>query len=170
MLFFLVAIIVNIQTRRNRVVPIQQNNQGSHEKRRSRFIHRQMFILMVVTLILFFVTTLPVAVFRFTVSTLGVQQPFTLSLLLAAVFGLITASNYALNFYLHSLTSKLFRKEFIRAMPCSISIQFKGSKNNTWEGTGTQQNLKRRQQGTVTQLIGQQSNTIGLDKPAVPSM
>lgn len=155
MVIFVTATIINIHTRRNRVLPVQTSTGQPHEKRRNSFIHRQMFILMIVTLILFFMTTLPVALFRFAMATLDVQQPFSLSLLLAAIFGLITASNYALNFYLHSLTSKLFRKELCRVIPCCVVNQFNTSKKSVIEGTATQQYLYRTQRAPNTQSVAQ---------------
>ena len=167
MVFFLLGIIIKIQAARRRIVPLQLT---THEKRRSRFIHRQMFILMIVTLILFFISTLPVALFRFILSTAGVKQAFSISLLLAGVFGVITTSNNALNFYLHSLTSKLFRREFLRAIPCSISIRVNGKKNNAAAGIGIQRCLSHAPQGTITQIIGHQSHTTALEKPAVTPM
>jgi len=164
MIFCLVAIALQIRNRRNRIIPIQQTNISDHEKRRSRFLHRQMLILMSVTLIIFFVTTIPVALFRFSMSTLGIQQSFSLSLLLAAIFGLITASNYAVNFYFHCLTSKLFRKEFLKVIPWTITIQRRNQANQETNLTATQRRIIRQQQGTITQLIGNASNTCGIDK------
>ena len=155
MIIFICGTIINIHTRRNRVLPMQpQSNISSTDKRRANFIQRQMFILMIGTLILFFVTTLPVGVFRFASATLKIQQSFSLSLLLAAALGVITASNYALNFYLHTLTSKLFRRELFRLIPCGVSIQFTTSKRSLIDGTATQQHLHRTQyRGAATQSI-----------------
>ena len=156
MVFCLAATTVNIQTRRRRIQPTAGTSQ---DQRRSRFLHRQMFILMLVALLLFFFTTLPVSVFRFAISTLGVQQSFAISLLEAAIFGVITTLNYALNFYLHCLTSKLFRKEFYRWFPCSISVRFKPAQrpvNRRAIELTTQKDA--RPPGTITQLIGSPSN------------
>ena len=119
-LCFVIAIGINVKNSRNRIVPIQEGNM--HEKRRARFLHRQMMILMLATLILFFLTTFPVAILRFAISTLNIQLSFSLNIMLLSIFGLITEANYSLNFYLHCLTSKLFRKEFFKSFPCSITI------------------------------------------------
>ena len=155
---------------RNRVVAIQQTNGSPHEHRRTRFLQQQMLILMFTTLILFFITTFPVAIFRFAMSTLGVQQSFSLSLLLAAIFGVITASNYAFNFYLHCLTSKLFRKEFMKSLPCTISIRF-GHSNQGTVGTATQRGvILRETPGTITQLMGKLSNTHAVENNRVTTV
>jgi hypothetical protein len=138
MMFFLIAIAISIKNRRNRIIPVQQTNVNQHEKRRARFFHRQMLILMLVALILFFLTTIPIALFRFVTSTFGIQQSFSFSLLLTAIFGVITTSNYSLNFYLHCLTSKLFRKEFLKCIPCTISIHFRHHPNQANNVTTTQ--------------------------------
>ncbi|CAF1255004.1 unnamed protein product [Rotaria sp. Silwood1] len=150
MIFFFIAITINVLTHHNRIIPIGQTNVNRREKRRARFLHRQMLILMLVTWILFSLTTLPATLFRFIISTLNVQQSFSFSLLLTSIFEFITLSNYSLNFYLHCLTSKLFRKEFFKCIPCSISIKFRRS-NDTANGSLTQQYLSTQQQrGTVT--------------------
>ena len=149
MLVFILAIAINVRKSRNQVTAVEQPVQ-QHEKRRARFLHRQMLILMLMTVILFFFTTFPVAIFRFALSTLGIQQSFALSLLLVSIFILITTANYSLNFYLHCLTSKLFRKEFFKILPYLKSM-------NTGQTNlpANQQYLKRSQgQGTVTQLMG----------------
>ena len=159
MLFFILAIAINVRKSRNRVTAVEQPAQ-QHEQRRARFLHRQMLILMLMTVILFFFTTFPVAIYHFTLSTLGVQQPFALSLLLVSILSLITTANYALNFYLHCLTSKLFRKEFFKVLPCSISITF-GRRNIS----ATQQNLTHPpREGTITKLMGRASNANALGK------
>lgn len=120
MLIFVIAIGINVRTSRNRVVELQETNLNSHERRRNQFLQRQMLILMFTTLFLFFFTTCPVALFRSAMSTFNIQTPYSLSLLLAAIFGLITTANYAFNFYIHCLSSKLFRKEFLKSIrgPC----------------------------------------------------
>ena len=159
MLIFVLAIAINVKNSRNRVVAVD-NPAQQHEKRRARFLHRQMLILMLITVIMFFLTTFPVAVFRFAFSTLQVQQSFALSLLLASIFSLITTANYSLNFYLHCLTSKLFRKEFSKIFPCTISITF-GQANTP----AAQQHLMRPiQGGTITQLMGYTSNSLAVRK------
>ena len=168
MLAFVIAIGMNVKHSRNRVIALEQAG-TQHERRRARFLHRQMLILMLVTVILFFVSTLPVAVFRFAVSTLGIQHSFAFNLLLAAVLGLITTANYSLNFYLHCLTSKLFRREFFKVFPCSISITLRHA-NIT---ATTQQYLTRPpKEGTITQLMGRTplSHTNALDKNCVTSV
>jgi hypothetical protein len=161
MIAFLVGIVVNIHTRRNRLLPTQQTNVQSHEKHRTHFIHRQMLILMLATIVLFFFTTQPVALYRFLSATLKMQPTFSVNLLLTSIFGMITASNYALNFYLHCLTSTLFRKEFIRALPCPTLILLSQAKDSTCKGIGTstQRNLDRIQQPqrSITHYTGQQS-------------
>ena len=160
MTIFIIAIAINVRKSHNRVVTIE-NPAQQHEKRRARFLHRQMLILMLMTVILFFFTTFPVAIFRFALSTLGIQLSFALSLFLTSIFTLITVANYALNFYLHSLTSKLFRREFLNAFPCSKSSNTRQTNVRT-----NQQQLKHPQQGegTVTQLIGHISHVYTLDK------
>ena len=159
MLICVLAIVINVKKSRNRVIAVD-NPAQQHEKRRARFLHRQMLILMLMTVILFFLTTFPVALYRFTVSTLGVQLAFSLRLLLTSIFTLITVTNYSLNFYLHSLSSKLFRREFLNTFPC-----FKSTNTRHTNVPTNQQHLKRSQHdGTVTQVMGHISHIYTLDK------
>ncbi|CAF1478768.1 unnamed protein product, partial [Rotaria sp. Silwood1] len=142
MVFCLIAIIINVQTRRNRVITIEQTNENQQERRRAHFLHRQMFILMFAALMLFFLTTCPIALFYFAIATLNIQQPFSFKLMLISILDFVTTLNYSLNFYLHCLTSKLFRKEFFQYFPCSISIAFRQS-NQASNVTHTQRYLTR---------------------------
>ncbi|CAF2688650.1 unnamed protein product [Rotaria sp. Silwood2] len=153
MVFCLIAITINVKTHRNRVIAIGQTNENQQDRRRAHFLHRQMLILMLATLMLFFLTTCPIALLNFAIATLNIQQSFSFKLMLISILDFITLLNYSLNFYLHSLTSKLFRREFFQYFPCSISITFRRS-NQTSNVTRTQRHLIRQQQGTVTQLIG----------------
>ena len=159
MVGFLLAIAINVKNSRNRVIDAEHTGQ-QHEKGRVRFLHQQMLILMLMTVVLFFLTTFPVAIFRFTITTARVQQSFSLSLLLASIFIVITVSNYSLNFYLHSLTSKLFRREFLNTFSCLKSMNTRQTNVPM-----NQQQLKRPQQeGTVTQAMGYISYIYTLQK------
>ncbi|CAF2618685.1 unnamed protein product [Rotaria sp. Silwood2] len=143
MIFFLIGITINIHNHRNRVTPIRQINLNQQEKRRACFLHRQMLMLMIVTLMTFFLTTFPVALLRFTLSTLNIQKSLSFNLFLTSILSFITVSNYSLNFYFHCLTSKFFRKKFLKCIPCSISITFRHSNHTTTMPT-------TQQQGAVT--------------------
>ncbi|CAF0881784.1 unnamed protein product [Adineta ricciae] len=156
MIYFLISIAHTIKTRRNRVQPIGSTAANPHERRRAHYLHRQMLILMFATLILFFLTTIPVALFRLTFSIFNIQQSFSFSLLLASIFGLITTINYSLNFYLHSLTSNLFRKQFFHCFPCVITITSRNHNRNLETGNSMQRYVTRAPQGTITQLMQQQ--------------
>lgn len=113
MIILLLAITFVAHTRRNLIVPLQSNTYGLHENHRPHYMYRQMFILMLGTLFFnFFRLPCQFALFRLVLSTFGIQQPYSLSVLLSAIFGIITASNYSLNFYLDCLKSKLFRRQF----------------------------------------------------------
>ncbi|UJR09875.1 hypothetical protein I4U23_014097 [Adineta vaga] len=154
-IILLIAIRREITARRNRVLPITQSIVNQQERRRARYLHRQMLILMFATLTLFFFTTIPVGLFRLALSTFNIQQSFSFSLLLASIFGLIITINYALNFYLHCLTSKLFRKEFFKCFPCLNKFTHDQQITNSNHGITTLRQLNRPPQGTVTQLMKQ---------------
>ena len=167
MIIFLLAIFLQIRTRQNRVLPQTSITENPREKRRNRFIHRQMFIMMLMTIALFFVTTLPEALFRFLIGTMKIPLPYSLSLLLTAIFGMISTLNYALNFYLHCLTSRLYRKEFFAVFPFKISIQLKTSRNQHSLGTFSQQGLSQTKRNPITRTVEiqrqNQSNSVELN-------
>ena len=111
---------------------------------------------MSITLIFFFLTTFSVVIFRFATSTLNIQQSFSLSLLLNAIFGRIILANYSLNFYLHCLTSKLFQPEFLKCIPCIISISLRQTRvapSLQVNTTATQRPFNHQQTETIGQLL-----------------
>lgn len=112
MLFFLVGIFIEIRKSQRNVAPQHSSLSNSRETRRNHFIQQQMLIMMVMTVLLFLVTTLPEAMFRFLSGTVKISFSFSFSLFLTSLVSMISRLNYSLNFYLHCLTSKLYRREF----------------------------------------------------------
>ena len=153
MILFVTAITINIQTRRNRVAPVQQNQSNGQSTRQTNFVQRQMFIMMMMTLVLFFVASLPVALYRFVASSLGFRQSAAISLVLTSTLGMITASNYALNFYLHCLTSKLYRKEFRRSLLGRVFKDTDKTTINVAEGSTMYRHGLRTAQKTLANQI-----------------
>lgn len=162
MVFSLVGIAVSIKTRRNRILPASQRTATHVEKHRARYLHRQMLILMFVTLALFFFTTLPAALYRFVTSTLGVQQPFAFKVFLSAILAILTTSNYTLNFYLHSLTSTLFRKEFVKCLLSARAVFTRENYRNS-DASLLQQSRTQPRPGHSTQLAARLSHTYGAE-------
>ncbi|CAF4344572.1 unnamed protein product, partial [Adineta steineri] len=80
-------------------------------------LHRQMLILMISSIMIFFVTTLPVnlrqIVGAYEVST-GQNTDINKIVSDTAILTVLLSLNYTINFYVHCLTSKLFRDEFIK--------------------------------------------------------
>ncbi|CAF1330203.1 unnamed protein product [Adineta steineri] len=117
MLIFLIDIYLNIQARKRAVI---QPTHGSHEHNRSQYqknLQRQMFILMLTSIGIFLITTLPVATYKITSAR---QSNISTAIMqVAGVWiglGWFQSLNYALHFYSHCLTSTLFRKEFMLQM------------------------------------------------------
>ncbi|CAF1098929.1 unnamed protein product [Didymodactylos carnosus] len=86
--------------------------------KQSSFIQKQMFILMLSSIIVFLVTTLPMATYYIIVyqPAVSLDRSITNVVLMLCLFTFTLNINYAINFYIHCLTSKLFRKEFISIM------------------------------------------------------
>jgi hypothetical protein len=90
-------------------------------RQQKKFIEHQMFIMMLSSIILFMVTILPYSIVRilfFKVSVIDLNSFTTIdqSIQLFAAVTIVIGRNYAFNFYLHCLTSRLFRKECLRMM------------------------------------------------------
>ncbi|UJR07116.1 hypothetical protein I4U23_011404 [Adineta vaga] len=94
----------------------QQQTLQSTRKRRI-FIERQIFIIMISSIILFFFTQIPLSLFYILMtyvlrSKLTVQQLFQFN----SIAILIASINYAVSFYIHCLSSRLFRQEFFNVL------------------------------------------------------
>ncbi|CAF0992218.1 unnamed protein product [Adineta ricciae] len=113
MILLLIDIYINVQARKKAVI---QPNNISHETNKSRqqkTLQRQMFVLMLTSITIFLLTTLPVAIYKI----LSPRQSNVSSSIIAVAsiwvgLGWFQTLNYAVNFYSHCLTSTLFRKEF----------------------------------------------------------
>lgn len=114
MTLFLIGIILSLRSRQNRIQPLRQSNLSRHENRHAPFLQREMFLLMIATVMLFFCTTFPNGLFRITLSTTSLYESFSYSLFITSIFEILALCNHSLNFYLHCLTSKLFRREFFQ--------------------------------------------------------
>ncbi|CAF3024417.1 unnamed protein product [Rotaria sp. Silwood2] len=83
---------------------------------RNRRFQKELFLLMLSSIIIFLTTTLPIAIYHIVfpkqVLTMKVEE-YGLVMSISAGLTFFWSFNYAMNFYIHCLTSKLFRKEFI---------------------------------------------------------
>ncbi|CAF1240114.1 unnamed protein product [Rotaria sp. Silwood1] len=72
-----------------------------------------MFILMLASIAIFLITSLPVALYKIASPREG--NPVLLLFRIVGIWvglGWLQSLNYAINFYIHCLSSTLFRKEF----------------------------------------------------------
>ncbi|CAF0805501.1 unnamed protein product [Rotaria sordida] len=114
MLLVLLDMFINIRVRKRALSQqIQFQNQTIN---RNRFFQKELFLLMLSSIIIFLTTTLPIATFRIIfpkqVLTMKVEE-YGSVMSISAGLTCFWSFNYAINFYIHCLTSKLFRKEFI---------------------------------------------------------
>jgi hypothetical protein len=96
---------------------VQQNIQ--HIRRRTQLDH-QMLLIMLATIIMFITTNLPLGLFNILLTPVLRQFMNQIQLLeLSSIFTFIATINYALDFYIHCLTSRLFRQELLHIFKCS---------------------------------------------------
>ncbi|CAF0917633.1 unnamed protein product [Adineta steineri] len=106
---FLLTLSINIFIRLRR----QQQQQQRLKQGRRAFLDRQMLIIMLTSIFLFFITQIPLSLFNILMiyvlrPRLSLQQQLefnTISIFLASI-------NYSASFYIHCLSSRLFRTEF----------------------------------------------------------
>ncbi|CAF2460756.1 unnamed protein product [Rotaria sp. Silwood2] len=114
MLLILLDMFINIRLRK-RALSQQIIFQNQTINRNRRF-QKELFLLMLSSIIIFLTTTLPIAIYHIVfpkqVLTMKVEE-YGLVMSISAGLTFFWSFNYAMNFYIHCLTSKLFRKEFI---------------------------------------------------------
>ncbi|CAF0771832.1 unnamed protein product [Adineta steineri] len=92
MLMTLIAIFINIYLRKRAIIQPTQTIHGNQNMIRQKQMHKQMLILMFAILYI---------------------QPVVIDItIIWTALGWIQSLNYAINFYIHCLTSTLFRTEF----------------------------------------------------------
>ncbi|UJR23971.1 hypothetical protein I4U23_026938 [Adineta vaga] len=92
----------------------QTRNKNKNQQRHRAQLDNQMLLIMLATIVLFVATVLPLGLFNILLTPV-LRGPMTqIQLLeLSSILTLISTINYSLDFYLHCLTSRLFRKEFL---------------------------------------------------------
>ncbi|CAF3430627.1 unnamed protein product [Rotaria sp. Silwood1] len=113
MLLILLDMFINIRVRKRALS--QQIKFQNQTRNRSRSFQKELFLLMLSSIIIFLTTTLPIATYRIVfpkqVLTMKVEE-YGSVMSISAGLTCFWSFNYAINFYIHCLTSKLFRKEF----------------------------------------------------------
>ncbi|CAF1003349.1 unnamed protein product [Adineta steineri] len=131
MLLGSIAIHRTIQKTKSRIQTVGTNQ--PQQLRQAR-LHRQMLILMISSIMIFFITTLPVSI-RLIVAAYEVSIGKTTNInKIVRDTGILTILlnlNYAINFYVHCLTSKLFRDEFIQCTKIIYRLAGCTTGNNT---------------------------------------
>jgi TRAP-type C4-dicarboxylate transport system permease large subunit len=96
---------------------VTQNTQ--HVRRRTQ-LDNQILLIMLATIIMFVATNLPLGLFNILMTPVLRQFMNQIQLLqLSSIFTFIASINYALDFYIHCLTSRLFRQELLHIFKCS---------------------------------------------------
>ncbi|CAF0984662.1 unnamed protein product [Adineta steineri] len=120
-----------IQKTKSRIQTVVMNQ--PQQLRQAR-LHRQMLILMISSIMIFFVTTLPVSI-RLIVAAYEISVGKTTNLIKiisdTGILTILLSLNYAINFYVHCLTSKLFRDEFIQCTKIIYRLAGCTTGNNT---------------------------------------
>ena len=124
---------------------------NTHSRRRTQ-LDNQMLLIMLASITLFMITNLPVGLFNI------IRLPILVGLLtqtqqleLSSVFTFVVSINYGIDFYMHCLTSRLFRKEFVQVFTCG--------NGNRRVGQAIETMKMRTTVATLTQVqIGKRNN------------
>jgi hypothetical protein len=113
----ILLIILSIDTfrrlSRQRIIP------NTHYIRRRSQLDNQMLLIMFATITLFVATTLPLGLFNILLTPVLRGPMNQIQLLeLSSIVTFIGTINYTLDFYIHCLTSRLFRKELMNIFKC----------------------------------------------------
>mgnify|MGYP002379140567 FL=1 len=122
MLVLVIDTIIKIQSRKRTATQATQNIFTNQTSQRQNQLQKQMFILMFVSICVFFLTNLPLTLYKIIASQLSKNleaEAVAFSINWTAL-GWVQSLNYAVNFYIHCLTSTLFRKEFCERMKSLI--------------------------------------------------
>ena len=103
MIFILIGIYTKMRERQAVVAGVTRR-----EKQQ-----RQMLILMISSVAWFVICTLPCGIFRIVTQRSGITPS---TLLITDILEIFRNMNYCYNFYIHCLTSQLFRKTFIQQL------------------------------------------------------
>ncbi|CAF1091633.1 unnamed protein product [Rotaria sp. Silwood1] len=114
----ILMIIFSIDTFRR--LARQTTIQNTNRARRRVQLDNQMLLIMLATIVLFVATTLPLGLFNILLTPVlrGPMNQIQL-LQLSSIVMFIAAINHTLDFYIHCLTSRLFRQEFLQIFKCS---------------------------------------------------
>ncbi|CAF2868082.1 unnamed protein product [Rotaria sp. Silwood2] len=97
----------------------QTTNQNTSRARRRVQLDNQMLLIMLATIALFVATTLPLGLFNILLTpVLRGPMKQTQLLQLSSIVVFIAAINHTLDFYIHCLTSRLFRQELFEIFKC----------------------------------------------------
>jgi len=113
----ILLIILSIDTFRR--LSRQRQIQNTHRVRRRTQLDNQILLIMLATITLFVATTLPLGLFNILLTpVLSGPLNQTQLLELSSILTFIAAINYTFDFYIHCLTSRLFRQEFLYILKC----------------------------------------------------
>ncbi|CAF1611648.1 unnamed protein product [Adineta steineri] len=118
MMLILIDIVISVRIRKRTVIQPTQTLRENNKANQQRDIQLQMFILTLTSISIFLITTLPISVYKITAPSeaLLFVSSFYQVVTVWTGLGWFQSLNYAMNFYIHCLTSRLFRKEFKQQM------------------------------------------------------
>ncbi|CAF0881386.1 unnamed protein product [Adineta ricciae] len=131
LLAFSISMFVELRRQQQQKTQLRRGGGGGAGRR--VFLDRQMLLIMISSIVLFFITQIPLSLF-YILMTYVLRSRLTLEQLLQFNnFAILIASiDYAASFYVHCLSSRLFRQEFYNVIRV----------------------VRSRRVGVVTQLFG----------------
>ncbi|UJR09085.1 hypothetical protein I4U23_013333 [Adineta vaga] len=108
-----VDISINIRFRKNAVAQRNQTLKLDKNARRKLLLQKQMFILMFGSVCIFLITTLPVGIYKIiSPRDANLAKTYMSIITIWTGLGWFQSLLYGISFYVHCLSSNLFRKEF----------------------------------------------------------
>ncbi|CAF4631289.1 unnamed protein product, partial [Rotaria sp. Silwood2] len=113
MLIILIDIFINVRVRKRTIIQPFQFTHGDRNMKRQKSLQKQMFILMFGSVCIFLITSLPSGIYKIQSPRQGTETITVLQLVcIGTSLQWFQSLFYATSFYIHCLSSTLFRKEF----------------------------------------------------------
>ncbi|CAF3630676.1 unnamed protein product [Adineta steineri] len=117
MIIMVMDISIKIRAQKKLVASHLEPINGHRSARSDKRIHNQMILLMLSTIAIFFITTLPITIDDLVaVHTVTDLSDLSNLFIIRTILNWLQSLNCAVNFYVYCLTSTLFRKEFTQLM------------------------------------------------------
>ncbi|CAF1632924.1 unnamed protein product, partial [Didymodactylos carnosus] len=136
MIFSNIKLVYNIHHQQHHTNTKTKSSQSSSHK---KAMERQMRLMMIACVIVFLITTVPVTIYLLLIEQVFIgykdfSKNYSYYIFIFRLLRALMYFHFACNFYLHCLTSRIFRTEFMRIITCErlmVSSQPNGTTHHT---------------------------------------